>query len=290
MSGEPCITEGVRTSVDRKKVTVPRIIRMKRKEKRIVMLSVYDHPMARLADEAGVDIILVGDTLGMVILGYETTLPTTMEEMLCHVKAVSRARPAALVIADMPFMSFQASPVEALRNAGRMLKEGGADAVKIEGGKCMAPAARAINDAKIPVMGHIGLTPQAIRRFGGYRVQGKTGRGREAIIEDAVALEEAGCFAIVLEGIPWKLARDITERLEIPTIGIGAGPHCDGQVLVAHDILGLFEGYVPRFVRRYADVKSVILKAFSEYVGDVRTGAFPSLEESYDDAEDGKKD
>jgi 3-methyl-2-oxobutanoate hydroxymethyltransferase len=276
--------------MERKKVTVPGIMAMKRKAKRIAMLSVYDYPTARLADEAGVDIILVGDTLGMVILGYETTLPVTMDEMLCHVKAVSRARPAALVIADMPFMSFQVSPSQALENAGRMLKEGGADAVKIEGGVCRATAAKAISDAKIPVMGHVGLTPQAVRRFGGYRVQGKTGRGREAIMEDALSLEDAGCFAVVLEGVPWKLAKEITERLSIPTIGIGAGPHCDGQVLVCHDVLGLYEGYVPRFVRKYADLKAVILKALMGYVGDVRTGAFPSLDESYDDAEDTKKD
>ncbi|MFH1312851.1 MAG: 3-methyl-2-oxobutanoate hydroxymethyltransferase [Candidatus Eisenbacteria bacterium] len=276
--------------MERKKVTVPAVMAMKRKGKRIAMLSVYDYPTARLADEAGVDIILVGDTLGMVILGYETTLPVTMDEMLCHVKAVSRARPAALVIADMPFMSFQVSPSEALKNAGRMIKEGGADAVKIEGGVCRASTAKAIGDAKIPVMGHIGLTPQAIRRFGGYKVQGKTGRGREAIIDDAFALEEAGCFAIVLEGVPWRLAKEITEKLSIPTIGIGAGPQCDGQVLVCHDILGLYDGYVPKFVRKYADLKPDILKALSGYVGDVRTGAFPSLDESYDDAKDNKKD
>jgi 3-methyl-2-oxobutanoate hydroxymethyltransferase len=276
--------------VERKKVTVPGLIAMKRKGKRIAMLTAYDFPTARLADEAGVDIILVGDTLAMVMLGYDTTLPVTMDEMLCHVKAVSRARPHALVVADMPFMSFQVSPSEALRNAGRMLKEGCADAVKIEGGRCMAATAKAIGDAKIPLMGHIGLTPQAVRRFGGYKVQGRTGRGREAIVEDALALEEAGCFAVVLEGIPWPLAEEITGRLHIPTIGIGAGPHCDGQVLVCHDVLGLYEGYVPRFVRKYADLSSMILKAFSEYVSDVRSGTFPTLEESYEDAKDDKKD
>lgn len=275
--------------MERKKVTVPGVIGMKRKGKRIAALTSYDYPTARVADEAGVDIILVGDSLGMVLLGYETTLPVTMDEMLCHVKAVSRAKTSALVVADMPFMSFQVSPSEALLNAGRMIKEGGADAVKIEGGRCMAAAARAIDDAKIPVMGHVGLTPQAIRRFGGYRVQGKTGKGRQAIIDDALALEDAGCFAIVLEGIPWTLAKEITQRVRIPTIGIGAGPYCDGQVLVCHDILGLYEGQVPRFVRQYADVRSVLLKAFTDYVGDVKTGAFPTLEESYDDAENGKK-
>lgn len=273
-----------------KKKTVPSIIRMKRKGRRIAMLSIYDYPTALLADEAGVDIILVGDTLGMVVLGYDTTLPVTMEEMLCHVKAVGRAKPSALVIADMPFMSFQVSPEEALRNVGRMIKEGGADAVKIEGGKCMVPTVEAINNAKIPVMGHVGLTPQAIRRFGGYRVQGRTEAGRAGIVDDALALEEAGCFAIVLEGIPWTLAKEITEKTQIPTIGIGAGPHCDGQVLVSHDLLGLYEGYVPKFVRKYADLKPMILQAFSDYVKDVKAGEFPSLEESYDNAKDSKKD
>jgi 3-methyl-2-oxobutanoate hydroxymethyltransferase len=276
--------------LERKKTTVPGIIHLKRKGRRIVMLTSYDYPTARLADEAGVDIILVGDTLGMVVLGYETTLPVTMDEMLCHVKAVSRASPSALVVADMPFMSFQTCPSDAIRNAGRMIKEGGADAVKIEGGRCVAATAKAIGEAKIPLMGHVGLTPQAIRRFGGYRVQGKTGRGREAIIDDALALEDAGCFAVVLEGIPWSLAKEITERIAIPTIGIGAGPHCDGQVLVCHDVLGLFEGHVPKFVRQYVDIRPIILKAFTDYANDVRTGTFPSLEESYDDAKGTKKD
>jgi len=276
--------------VERKKRTVPGIMRMKRKGARIAMLTGYDYPTARLADEAGVDIILVGDTLAMVMLGYETTLPVTMDEMLCHVKAVSRAGPSALVVADMPFMSFQVSPSEAVRNAGRMIKEGGADAVKLEGGTCVAPAVAAIVNAKIPVMGHIGLTPQAIRRFGGYRVQGRSEEGRAGIVDDASALEEAGCFSMVLEGIPWKLAEEITGTVGIPTIGIGAGPHCDGQVLVNHDILGLYEGHVPKFVRKYADLRSTILKAFSEYVGDVKSGEFPTLEESYDNAKDSKKD
>jgi 3-methyl-2-oxobutanoate hydroxymethyltransferase len=276
--------------VEPKKKTVPGIIRMKRKGRKIAMLTAYDYPTAQVVDEAGVDIILVGDTLGMVMLGYETTLPVTMDEMLCHVKAVCRARPSALVVADMPFMSFQVSPSEALRNAGRMLKEGGAEAVKIEGGTCMVPTVQAMSNAKIPVMGHIGLTPQAIRRFGGYRVQGKTDAGKEAIVQDAVALEEAGCFAVVLEGIPWTLAKQITERIQIPTIGIGAGPHCDGQVLVSYDMLGLYPGYIPKFVRKYADLRSLILKAVSHYVEDVRSGDFPSLKESYDDAKDSTQD
>lgn len=276
--------------MERKKVTVPGVIRMKRKGKKIAMVSIYDYPTARLADEAGVDIILVGDSLGMVLLGYETTLPVGMDEMLFHVKAVSRARPKALVVADMPFMSFQVSPSDALRNVGRMLKEGGADAVKIEGGKCIAPTARAISEAKIPVMGHVGLTPQAIRRFGGYRIQGKSEAGRAGVVEDAAALEDAGCFAIVMEAIPWSLAKEITQEVRIPTIGIGAGPHCDGQVLVGHDLLGFCEGHVPRFVRRYADLSGTIHKAFSDYVTDVKSGVFPSLEESYENAKDSQED
>lgn len=273
--------------MNHKKITVPKILRMKGKGQKIVMLSTYDFPFARFADEAGVDIILVGDTLGMVVLGYETTLPVTMDEMLIHVKAVSRSKPKALVVADMPFMSFQASSPEAVANAGRMIKEGGADAVKIEGGRCMASTARAIVEAKIPVMGHIGLTPQAIRVFGGYRVQGKTETAKTALMEDAKALEEAGCFALVLEAIPWKLAKDITERVRIPTIGIGAGPYCDGQVLVSHDLLGIF-GEVARYVRRYADLADIIRKAFSDYANDVRSGDYPKLEESYEDPENGK--
>jgi 3-methyl-2-oxobutanoate hydroxymethyltransferase len=276
--------------VERKKITVPRLIRMKRKSKKIAMVTAYDYPFARIADEAGLDVLLVGDTLGMVVLGYETTLPVSMDEMLCHVKAVTRARPKALVVADMPFMSFQVSPSEAVMNAGRMVKEGGADAVKIEGGRCIAPTAKAIGDAKIPVMGHVGLTPQAIRTFGGYKVQGKGEKAGTAIVEDALALEGAGCFAVVLEGIPWQLAKEITGRLRIPTIGIGAGPHCDGQVLVCHDLLGLYEGRVPRFVRKYTDLRPLVLKAFSDYLADVKAGGFPSLEESYDNAEDSQED
>jgi 3-methyl-2-oxobutanoate hydroxymethyltransferase len=276
--------------VERKQVTVPGVILMKRKGNKIAMVSVYDYPTARLADQAGADIILVGDSLGMVILGYDTTLPVTMEEMLCHVKAVARARPRALVVADMPFMSFQVSPADALVNAGRMLKEGGADAVKIEGGRCIASTARAISEAKIPIMGHVGLTPQAIRRFGGYRVQGKSEAGRAGVVEDAKALEDAGCFSIVMEGIPWSLAKEITQEVQVPTIGIGAGPYCDGQVLVGHDLLGFIEGRVPRFVRRYADLSTTMNKAFADYVADVKSGAFPSLEESYENAEDSKED
>jgi len=276
--------------VDCKKMTVPGLLALKKKGEKIAMISAYDFPTAQIADRAGLDVILVGDTLGMVMLGYETTLPVTMEEMLCHVKAVSRAKPRALVVADMPFMSFQISKEEAIRNAGRMIKEGGAEAVKIEGGKCIAETVEAMAAAKLPVMGHVGLTPQAVCKFGGYKVQGRTEPSRAAILEDAVALEEAGCFSIVLEGIPWRLAKDITAKLRIPTIGIGAGPHCDGQVLVSHDLLGLYEGCQPKYVRKYADLATIMEGAFSSYVKDIKAGSFPSLEESYDDAQDRKKD
>ncbi|MFZ1947980.1 MAG: 3-methyl-2-oxobutanoate hydroxymethyltransferase [bacterium] len=272
------------------KVTVPGLLAMKRRGEKIAMLSTYDYPSAKIADRSGVDVILVGDTLGMVVLGYETTLPVTMDEMLCHVKAVARARPACLVVADMPFMSFQVSPVEAVTNAGRMIKEGGAEAVKIEGGRCIAATVEAMSAAKIPVMGHVGLTPQAVCKFGGYKVQGRSDAARAAIIEDAVALERAGCFSVVLEGIPWRLAEEITTRLGIPTIGIGAGPHCDGQVLVGHDLLGLYEGNVPKFVRKYADLGRTIEGAFTSYVRDIKDGSFPSLDESYDNGQDRKKD
>jgi 3-methyl-2-oxobutanoate hydroxymethyltransferase len=278
------------SDAEAKRVTVPALLAMKRRGEKIAMLSTYDYPMAKIAGRAGVDVILVGDTLGMVVLGYETTLPVTMDEMLCHVKAVARARTNSLVVADMPFMSFQVSKEEAIRNAGRMIKEGGAEAVKIEGGRCIAETVRAMNTAKLPVMGHVGLTPQAVCKFGGYKVQGRSEHARAAILEDALALEEAGCFAVVLEGMPWKLAREITEKLTIPTIGIGAGPHCDGQVLVSHDLLGLFDEYVPKFVRKYADLRTVIGDAFGSYVKDIKSGSFPSLDESYDDAQDRKKD
>lgn len=267
--------------MERKRVTVPKIVNMKAEGKRIVMLSTYDYPFARFADQAGVDIILVGDSLGMVILGYDNTLPVTMDEMLIHVKAVSRAKPRALVVADMPFMSFQGSLDRAVTNAGRFIKEGGADAVKIEGGKSVAEVARAMYQARIPVMGHIGLTPQSLMIFGGYRIQGKTVESRQDLIEDALAMEQAGCFAIVLEGMPWQVAKEITQKVRIPTIGIGAGPYCDGQVLVSHDLLGIYTDHVPKYVRRYANLGDVVAKAFKQFADDVRSGDFPKIEESY---------
>jgi 3-methyl-2-oxobutanoate hydroxymethyltransferase len=226
-----------------------------------------------------VDAILVGDSAGVVFSGHENTLPVTMDEMLYHVKAV-RARPKALVVADMPFMACQCGELEALKNCGRMLQEGGAEAVKIEGGSNMAAIIRAVTEMDIPVMGHVGLTPQSVHRMGGYRVQGRKDEA-ERIIEDARAVQEAGAFAVVLEGIPSKLAARITEQLAIPTIGIGAGPACDGQVLVIHDILGLCEKYSPKFVKRYADLSPIITEATRQYVSEVKAGIFPDEEHSF---------
>jgi len=264
----------------RKKITIPELQQMKLEGRRIAVLTAYDYPTAKLLDEAGVDILLVGDSAAVVFCGYETTLPITMEEMLYHLKAVVRARPRALVVADMPFMACQSGETEALKNCGRMLKEGGAEAVKIEGGVNMAPIIRAVTEMDIPVMGHVGLTPQSVHRMGGYKVQGRKEQA-ERIIEDAVAVQEAGAFALVLEGIPSSLAARITETLDIPTIGIGAGPDCSGQVLVIHDILGLCEKYSPKFVRRYADLGPLITAAARQYVSEVKDGIFPTEEHSF---------
>jgi 3-methyl-2-oxobutanoate hydroxymethyltransferase len=266
-----------------KKVTVRTILEMKKRGEKIVTLTAYDYQMALLEDRAGVDIILVGDSLGMVVLGYENTLPVTMDEVIHHVKAVSRARPNALVVGDMPFMSYQTGVEDAIRNAGRMIKEGGAEAVKLEGGRRMEPVIRAILGSDIPVMGHLGLTPQSVHRFGGYRVQGKDPKAAEDLIADAEFLEAVGCFSLVLEGIPWTLAERITASLSIPTIGIGAGVRCDGQVLVVNDALGLTEVEPPRFVKRYAELGRVIGDALAVYIEDVREGRFPDLDHSYSD-------
>lgn len=264
----------------RKKITIPDIVQMKQEGHKVTVLTAYDYPTARLVDNGGVDAILVGDSAGVVFSGYETTLPVTMDEMLYHVKAVVRARPKALVVADMPFMACQCGELKALENCGRMLQEGGAEAVKIEGGSNMAAIIRAVTAMDIPVMGHVGLTPQSVHRMGGYRVQGRKDQA-ERILEDAVAVQEAGAFAVVLEGIPAKLAARITETLEIPTIGIGAGQACDGQVLVIHDILGLCEKYSPKFVKRYADLGPVISEAARQYVSEVKQGVFPAEEHSF---------
>ncbi len=264
-----------------KRITIDDLKGMKRRGERIAMITAYDCPCARLVEQAGADVILVGDTLGMVVLGYDTTLPVTVEEMLHHIRAVVRGTQHALIVGDMPFMSYQASPEEALRNAGRFLKEGGAQAVKLEGGVTVAESVRRMVQAGIPVMGHIGLTPQSVNQFGGFKLQGKTPAAAAKLIQDARALEEAGAFAIVLETIPAPLARLITSRVSVPTIGIGAGVDCDGQVQVFHDMLGLFEEFTPKHARRYAEVGEVIRNAVAAYVRDVREGAFPTEKESF---------
>jgi len=263
------------------RVTVPTLKRMKERGERIAMLTGYDYLTARLLDGAGVDAILVGDTLGMVYQGHDTTLPVTVDDVIYHLRAVCRGTERALVIADMPFMSYQVSVEDALRNAGRMLKETEAAAVKLEGGATVVPVVKALVGAGIPVMGHVGLAPQSCHLIGGHRVQGKTVEDIERLIEDALAVEEAGAFSLVVEAVPWPVAREITERLKIPTIGIGAGPYCDGQVLVTPDLLGLFTAFKPQFVRRFAQLGEAMSKAFKEYVAEVRSRGFPTLDESY---------
>lgn len=261
------------------KITVPLLGQRKLKGEKIACLTAYDFPTARLADKAGIDVILVGDSLGEVVLGYESTLPVTVEEILHHLRAVHRAIQKALLVADLPFGSYRAS--EALAASFRYLKEGGADAVKIEGGKKRSRLIQRLVDAAIPVMGHVGLTPQSVRTFGGHKVQGKTPETAAEVLEDAQAVEDAGAFAVVLEGIPRELAALITKRLRIPTIGIGAGPACDGQILVMHDLVGLSPEPRPKFVRAYADVAGSLERAFAQYGADVRQGRFPEDRESY---------
>ncbi|BAT71382.1 3-methyl-2-oxobutanoate hydroxymethyltransferase [Thermosulfidibacter takaii ABI70S6] len=263
------------------RVTVVDLKKKKENKEPIVMITAYDYPSAQMVDEAGVDIILVGDSLGMVVLGYENTLPVTMEDMLRHTAAVVRGAKRAMVVGDMPFMSYQLSPEQALDNAGRFIKEAGAHAVKLEGGEEVLETIKKITDAGIPVMGHIGLTPQSIHRIGGYRVQGRDDETALKLKKDAKLLEEAGCFSIVLEAVPTQLAKEITESLSIPTIGIGAGPYCDGQVLVYHDVLGIFQEFKPKFVKRYANLRSQIVDAVKQYVDEVRDRVFPDEEHSY---------
>ncbi len=265
----------------RPKVTRAVLQEMKQRGERIVMVTAYDHPFARLADAAGVDMLLVGDSLGMVVLGFENTLPVTMEHMIHHTQAVARAKPAGMIVADMPFMSYQVTAEEALRNAGRLVQEGGAEAVKLEGGERCRRAIESIAGAGIPVMGHIGLTPQSVHQLGGYRVQAKSDDAVRRLLQDAQILQEAGCFALVLEAIPLTVAQQVTATVRIPSIGIGAGPHCDGQVLVLHDLLGLQEQHVPKFVRRYADLAGASRAALAAFVQDVRGGRFPDREHSY---------
>lgn len=278
MSGEPTVGAGARR---RAKITAPAIVEMKRRGEVVSVVTAYDHPTARLADEAGVEILLVGDSVGTVMLGYESTLPVTMDDMLHHVKAVTRARPTALVVGDLPFMSYQASVEQAVINAGRLVQEGGADAVKLEGGERVAESVRRIVEAGIPVMGHLGLTPQSVLAFGGYKVQARGEADQERLVREAKLLEASGCFAIVLEGIPAKLGTLVSRELQVPTIGIGAGVGCDGQVLVTHDMLGLYFGRQAKFVRRYAEVGDAIRDAFVRYVADVKSRQFPGEAESY---------
>lgn len=264
----------------RKKATTATFRQKKQRGEIITMLTAYDYPTALAEDQAGIDSILVGDSLGMVVLGYQNTLPVTMDDMLHHSKAVSRGANFALLIGDMPFMSYQISTAEAVRNAGRFLQEAGMDAVKLEGGCERVEAVRAIVGAGIPVMGHLGLTPQSVNQLGGFRPQGKTAAAAKRLLEDALLLQEAGCFSLVLESVPAKLAELISSKLSIPTIGIGAGVGCDGQVLVTHDLLGLFDRFTPKFVKKYANFHAEMQRAFGEYIEDVETKRFPASEHS----------
>ncbi|MCE9647045.1 MAG: 3-methyl-2-oxobutanoate hydroxymethyltransferase [Chloroflexi bacterium] len=266
------------THASRRKVTTLAFRQKKERGEPVTMLTAYDYPTALAMDKAGVDSILVGDSLAMVVLGYENTLPVTMEEMLHHARAVARGAKTALLIGDMPFMSYQVSVEEAVRNAGRFLQQGGMDAVKLEGGRERADAVRAIVGTGIPVMGHLGLTPQSVHQLGGFRAQGKTASAAKRLLEDAQILEETGAFGIVLESVPARLAEYISKQISIPTIGIGAGAGCDGQVLVTHDLLGLFERFTPKFVKQYANFHEEMNKAFLEYIDDVETKRFPAPE------------
>lgn len=273
--------------MSRKKITILTLQKRKEEGQPITMLTAYDYPSAVLVDRAEIDIILVGDSLGMVMLGHDSTVPVTMDDMLHHCRAVARGSQYAFLVGDMPFMSYQADVAEAIRNAGRFLQEANMDAVKLEGGREMAPTIEAIVNVGIPVMGHIGLTPQSLSRLGGYRIQGKTAESARRLLDDALALERAGCFAIVLEAVPAPVATAISRRLSIATIGIGAGAGCDGQVLVYHDILGLFDRLQPRFVKQYANLGETITNAFAAFRDDVLAHRFPAEEHTYpmDEAE-----
>ena len=278
------------------KITVPELLQRKSqaansqfRSKKITCLTAYDYPTARLLDEAGVDVLLVGDSLSMVVLGYDSTLPISIEEMLHHTRAVRRGTKRALVVADMPYGSYHSDTAESVRNAVRFVKEAGAEAVKVEGGERRLELIARLTEAEIPVMGHVGLTPQSVNALGGFRVQGKTVDAAERLLRDARAVEAAGAFAVVLEAMPRELAAEITRDLRIPTIGIGAGPECDGQILVIHDLVGLTFGKTPKFARQYANVGEMIAKAAREYCEDVRGGTFPSDAESYHGAQIAKE-
>lgn len=270
----------------RKKVTTLAFRQKKERGEPITMLTAYDYPTAMAIDKAGIDSILVGDSLAMVVLGYENTLPVTMDEMLHHARAVARGAKSALLIGDMPFMSYQVSVEDAVRNAGRFLQQGGMDAVKLEGGRDRADAVRAIVGTGIPVMGHLGLTPQSVHQLGGFRAQGKNAVAAKRLLEDAQILEEAGAFSLVLESVPARLAEFISKKISIPTIGIGAGLGCDGQVLVTHDLLGLFDRFTPKFVKKYANLHDAMNKAFAEYIDDVETKRFPAPEHTVEMTDD----
>lgn len=279
------------------KITVPELLRRKsfttgspENSKKIVCLTAYDYPTARLLDEAGVDVLLVGDSVAMVALGYDSTLPVTLEEMIHHARAVRRGTKHALLVADMPFGSYHSDTAESLRNAVRFVKEASVEAVKVEGGERRLELIARLTEAEIPVMGHIGLTPQSVNALGGYRVQGKTTDSAEQLLRDARAVEAAGAFAVVLEAVPRELAAQITRELRIPTIGIGAGPDCDGQILVVHDLLGLTFEHTPKFARQYANIGEAITNAVRGYCNDVRTGSFPSDAESYHSGSTSKSD
>jgi 3-methyl-2-oxobutanoate hydroxymethyltransferase len=270
------------------KLTAPKIVARKGGDK-LRMITAYDYPSARIADRAGADIILVGDSVANVVLGRDDTLAMTVDEMVYHTKAVTAAQPAALVVSDMPWLSYHMTPEETVRNAGRLVREGGAESVKLEGGRKRLAMICAVIDAEIPVMGHLGLTPQSVHAMGGYRVQGKTAALAHEMVSDAVALADAGVYAIVLEGVPDVLANVITDEIPVPTIGIGAGPGTDGQVLVFHDVLGLHDGHIAKFVRQYAQLADTAVAAVEEYFADLQSGAFPSEDETYHMAEESAK-
>jgi len=276
-------TETVKASSGKpSKITTQTVVDMKRRSEKIGMITAYDFSMARIFDQAGIEMILVGDSASNVMAGNETTLPITLDQMIYHTSCVIRGVQRALVIADLPFMSYQVTANEALSNAGRMMKEAGAHAVKLEGGKSIVDSIRGIVDAGIPVMGHLGLTPQSIYKFGTYKVRATDEAEADALLEDARLLEDAGCFSLVLEKIPAALATQVTDMLSIPTIGIGAGSGCDGQVLVAHDMLGMNKDFNPRFVRRYADLNQIMTSAVQQFITDIKDGSFPSKQEQYD--------
>ncbi|EGD52721.1 3-methyl-2-oxobutanoate hydroxymethyltransferase [Thermoanaerobacter ethanolicus JW 200] len=263
------------------KVTTLTLKKFKKEGRKIVALTAYEFPTAKILDNCGIDMILVGDSLGMVVLGYQSTIPVTMEDMIHHTKAVSRAVNRAFVVADMPFMSYHISKEQTMANAARLIAEGGAHAVKLEGGEEIASIVKTIVDAGIPVVGHLGLTPQSVHQLGGYKVQGKEKEKAKKIFNDAKVLEQAGICALVLESIPMELAKDIAENISVPTIGIGAGPYCDGQILVTHDMLGITQGHRPKFVKQYADIEKIMIEGINAYIKEVQQGLFPDEEHSF---------